>query len=147
MLTTVVPVSPEQAIDFLVDLRRHKGLHPYLAEARVVDEGDSADGHWQQWQVRERPRLGPIRYSIRFGARLFRTSPASFTSWVDAAPGCSIEAGTVARQGTAPGTSVLEERSVVTAPRLLLGYMASQAEIAHTRTYSRLPDVLGAQDS
>lgn len=141
-LSTVVPVSPEEAIDFLTDLRRHKGLHPYLAEAQVVEEGDSVDGHWQQWRVHERPRLGPIRYSIRFGARLTRTSPTSFTSWVLVAPGCTIEAGTVATESSTPGASVVDERAMVRAPGLLLGYMASQAELAHTRTFTRLPEAL-----
>ena len=40
------------------------------------------------------------------------------------------------------GTAYLLERSVVRAPRLLLGYMAGQAEHAHRLTMQRLPEVL-----
>src|SRR5665647_611677 len=95
-----------------------------------------------KWRVHERPRLGPFRYSIHFGARLTRTSATSFSSWVLAAPRCTIDAVTMARPGDAPGTSVLDERSVVTAPAPLLAYMAHHAELAHARTFRLLPEVL-----
>lgn len=79
-LATVAPVEPEAAIDFLTDLTRHRGLHPYLVDARITEHGDSDAGPWNQWRVHERPRLGPFRYSIRFGARLTRTSACCRTS-------------------------------------------------------------------
>ena len=142
-LYAVVPVEPESAIDFLTDLARHRGLHPYLEEAVITEEGDSEAGHWQQWLIRERPTLGPFRYSLRFGARLTRTSPTTYTSSVHAAPGCTIEAVTHARLGDTPGTALVEERSVVRAPALLLSYMARHAELAHARTFRLLPAVLG----
>ena len=72
-----------------------------------------------------------------------RTSPTSFTSSVRAAPGCTIEAVTQARPGDTPGTAEVDERSLVTAPALLLSYMARHAELAHARTYRLLPAVLG----
>jgi hypothetical protein len=142
-LYAVVPVEPEAAIHFLADLARHRGLHAYLEEAVITDEGDSATGHWQQWRIRERPAIGPFHYTLRFGARLTRTSPTSFTSSVHAAPGCTIEAVTQARPGDTPGTSEVDERSLVTAPALLVSYMARHAELAHARTYRLLPAVLG----
>ncbi len=142
-LYAVVPVDPEAAIDFLVDLARHRGLHPYLEDAVVTAEGDTDTGHWQQWKVRERPALGPIRYTMSFGARLTRTSPTSYTSSVLAAPGCTIEAVTHARLGETPGTAHVEEQSVVRAPAPLVSYMARHAELAHARTFRLLPSVLG----
>ena len=142
-LYAVVPVDPGSAIDFLTDLARHRGLHPYLEDAVIIEEGDSDAGHWQQWRIHERPRLGPFRYSLRFGARLTRTSPTSYTSSVLAAPGCTIEAVTHARLGDTPGTALVDERSVVTAPAPLLSYMARHAEVAHARTFRLLPAVLG----
>lgn len=141
-LTTVLQVGPEAAIDFLTDLTRHRGLHPYLVDAYITVHGTSDAGPWAEWRVHERPALGPLRYSIRFGARLTRTSPSSFSSWVLAAPGCTIDAVTSARPGEAPGTCVLDERAVVTAPAPLVAYMSHHAELAHARTFQRLPDVL-----
>ncbi|HET7724954.1 MAG TPA: hypothetical protein VFK68_09970, partial [Propionibacteriaceae bacterium] len=132
----------EVVVDFLTDLARHRGLHPYLAEARVMERGRSQAGEWAQWHVRERPRLGPLRYSISFGARLTRTSPESFEAYVLAAPGCTIHSSTEARPGDDPGTTLVIERSLVTAPALLLPYMAHHAEVAHARTFRLLPDVV-----
>lgn len=142
-VSATVPVAPEAALAFLADLTAHEGLHPYLVSARVVAEGDSPAGAWQEWLVHERPRLGPLRYPIRFGARLTRTSPTSVLSEVAAAPGCTIRAVTSAEP--APGGALLLERAVVRAPRLLVGYMAAQAEAAHRRTYRLLPGVLAAR--
>ena len=65
-----------------------------------------------------------------------------YVSQVLAAPGCTIEAVTTAEAEGGPGTAYLRERSVVRAPRLLLGYMAGQAEDAHRLTMQRLPEVL-----
>ena len=139
-LTTTVPVAPEDAIDFLVDLTRHRGLHPFLVSAEVVTSGVDADGPWTDWRVVERPPLGPFRYSIRFPARMRRTSPSSMTGDVRAAPGCTLLTAT---EATADGTgSVLRESTVVSAPWLLLGYMTREARRAHARTYSLLPSEL-----
>lgn len=141
-VSAAVPVGPEAAIDFLTDLANHHRLHPFLVSAVVVGEGSTAEGPFQDWRVLERPRLGPLRYPIRFGARLIRTSATSFVSQVLAAPGCTIEAVTTAEPVGLAGTAYLRERSVVRAPRLLLGYMAGQAEHAHRLTMARLPEVL-----
>ena len=141
-VSAVVPVRPETAIDFLTDLSRHRGLHPYLVAAVITERGDSEAGPWAQWRVHERPRLGPFRYSIRFGARLTRTSPTSFSSWVLAAPGCTLEAVTTAIPGDAALSTVLRERAVVTAPAPLLAYMSGRAELAHTRTFRLMREAL-----
>ena len=72
-------------------------------------------------------------------------SPVSYTHldvYKRQAPGCTIEAVTTAEAEGGPGTAYLRERSVVRAPRLLLGYMAGQAEHAHRLTMQRLPEVL-----
>lgn len=88
----------------------------------------------------ERPRLGPIRYPIRFPARMQRSSPTSMLGTVRAAPGCTLATRTTATP--VDGQTVLHETTTVSAPRLLLGYMASQAEEAHARTFSLLPTEL-----
>lgn len=138
-----VAAPPEEVIDFLTDLANHHGLHPYLVEAVVVAQEESPAGPSTRWRVLERPRLGPVSYPIRFGALLTRTSPDAFTSHVQAAPGCTIDAVTTATPGSEPGLTYLHERSIVRAPRGLIGYMARQAELAHRRTMALLPDVVG----
>jgi hypothetical protein len=136
-LTTTIPTEPAAVIEFLLDLNRHKGLHPYLLTAEVTEAGEDAAGPWSQWRVVERPRLGPFRYSITFPARMQRTSPTSMLGTVRAAPGCYLTTVTNAAPDAA-GTT-LTETTTVTAPLLLVGYMASQAHIAHARTYRLLP--------
>lgn len=136
-LTASVVAEPQAAIDFLMDLARHRGLHPYLASADVVAAGTDEGGPWTQWRVVERPRLGPLRYSIGFPARMQRTSDSSMIGTVRAAPGCYLR--TVTHADRVEERTVLTEVTTVTAPRLLLGYMTSQARLAHARTYSLLP--------
>lgn len=143
-LTTTVPVPPEAAVDFLVDLARHHGLHPYVVSADVVASGQDEDGSWQDWRVVERPRLGPFRYTIRFPARMIRTSPTSMRGDVTAAPGCTLVTLTEAR-GTG-GSTTLHEVTVVTAPLPLVGYMTRQARLAHARTFSLLPTELATHE-
>jgi environmental stress-induced protein Ves len=142
-LSTHVDIEPAAAIDFLVDLTRHRGIHPFVISADIVAEGRDADGSWQDWRVVERPRLGPIRYTIRFPARMRRTSPTSMVGTVQAAPGCSLITTTTATQ--VDGGTDLRETTTVTAPRPVLGYMTSQARVAHARTYSLLPTELATE--
>jgi len=139
-LTTTVPVAPEAAIDFLVDLARHHGLHPYVVSAEVVAAGEDEAGTWQDWRVVERPRLGPLRYTIRFPARMTRTSPASMRGDVTAAPGCTLV--TTTRASGSAASATLHETTVVSAPLPLVGYMTRQARLAHARTFSLLPSEL-----
>jgi hypothetical protein len=139
-LTTTVPVPPAAAIDFLVDLSRHHGLHPYVVVAEVVASGEDEAGSWQDWRVVERPRLGPFRYTIHFPARMTRTSPSSMRGDVTAAPGCTLVTTTSAVAEGASAT--LHETTVVRAPLPLVGYMTRQARLAHARTFSLLPGEL-----
>lgn len=139
---TEVPVAPAAAVDFLVDLSAHRGLHPFLVDAHVEEEGTDEGLPSRRWRVLERPRLGPLRYPIRFTATLTRLSPSSFRSRVEAAPGCTIDALTTATP--VPGGAMLHEQALVVAPLPLVGYMARQARVAHERTFRHLPDVLAA---
>lgn len=139
-VSTVVGVAPEDVVDLLLDLTRHRGLHPYLVSAHVVASGEDADGAWWRWSVHERPRLGPVRYPIRFTATLTRTSPTTFTSDVDAAPGCTIH--TLTEAASHGEGAQVRERATVRAPGPLVGYMARQARTAHERTFRLLPDAV-----
>jgi hypothetical protein len=143
-LATRVPVSPEAAIDFLGDLAAHRGMHPYLVEARVIESGVDDGVPWDDWRIVERPRIGPLAYTIRFPARMRRTSATTMTGDVLAAPGCRLVTSTRAE---ADGTGALvTESTVVTAPALLVGYMAKHARLAHERTYSLLAEELGRRN-
>lgn len=128
--------SPTAVIDFLAELSRHRGIHPYLESAVVVQTGMDASGAWTEWRVVERPRLGPLRYRIRFGARMIRSTASSLVGVVHAAPGCDLTTSTRAVR-TADRT-VVTESTTVTAPLPLVGYMTAQARIAHTRTFALL---------
>jgi hypothetical protein len=139
-LSALVPVAPSEVIDFLVDLTAHRGLHPFLVSATVAGSGSSPLGPWSDWHVEERPTLGPVRYRLRFTARLTRTSEYSMLMLVRAAPGCWLRSTTVARP--AEGGSLLTENTEVTAPWPVLGYMSRTGEAAHARTLSRLPSAL-----
>ena len=144
-LAARVPGAPAAAIDFLADLPAHRGLHAYLESADVMSSGTSDEGPWTEWTVVERPRLGPLRYRIRFPARMIRTSPTRLIGRVVAAPGCTLETTTTATVvgGSADGSgepagAELREVCVVSAPWPLVGYMTRHARLAHERTYARI---------
>jgi len=144
-LSTRVPVAPEVAIDFLSDLAEHHGMHPYLVEASVVGSGADEGGPWTDWRIVERPALGPFRYTIRFPARMHRTSPTAMAGDVLAARGCTLVTSTRAVPDGAG--AVVTESTTVTAPALLVGYMAKHARLAHERTYSLLAGELAGRDA
>jgi hypothetical protein len=139
-VTATLAVPPEAALDFLMDLARHRGLHPFLVSASVVGSGISPDGPWWDWRVEERPPLGPIRYPLRFSARLTRTSTQSMTALVKPGLGVRLWSTTVAHPTTTG--CALVETTEVSAPWPVLGYTARHGEAAHRRTFSRLPEVL-----
>lgn len=145
-LTTTVPARPEQAIDFLADLPRHVGLHPYLVSAEAAGSGVGEDGPWRDFVVTERPRLWRLRYTMRFPARVVRTSPTSMRSVVRALPGCHLSAVTRATGSPGDHTDVTEE-TTVTAPLLVLGYMLRSARTAHARTFALLAESLAGPDA
>lgn len=136
-LSTTVPLEPAAAIDFLLDLGHHHGLHPLLVSADVVHRGTGPTGEWADWEVVERVPLGPFGWPLRFGARMVRTERHVMEAHVRAAPGCLLRTTTSAEPSGAG--SLLRETTVVTAPRPVLGFMTEQARAAHARTYERLP--------
>jgi hypothetical protein len=142
---TTVAASPEQAIDFLLELDRHYGLHTYVESAVRVSQGTDVEGEWTEWDIVERPALGPFHYRIRFRSRQIRTSATSMVGRVRPAPACTLVAASTATS-TDAGTRVAEAVTV-TAPWLLVDYMARHARIAHTRLFQGLPGELGAAPS
>ena len=133
-------MSAEDAIDFLMTLDRHRGLHAFLQSAVIVGRGETDGLPWWDWAVDDRLPLGPFRYPFRYPARMTRLSPHSLHARVRAARGCFLESTTIA---TTDGDGArIEERTLVTAPAPLLGYMAANARRAHAQTLSRLPVVL-----
>jgi hypothetical protein len=140
-LATSVGVTPDQAIDFLLSLDRHPGLHPYFTHAEIVAEGSDGTGRWTEWKVTETSRIGPLSYPLRFSTRTMRTSGTSMTSVVRPAPGCRLDITASAIE--APGGARVTEIVSVSAPPPLLGYMARQAQFARGRLFERLSDALG----
>jgi hypothetical protein len=137
-LSVIVDASPERVIDFLMQLDGHRGMHPYLQSADVVGSGvDGRDRPWWAWRIVERPVLGPLRYTIRFPARMTRLDATAMRGRVQAAPGCSLLTSTSAERHER-GTQV-HETTTVTAPWPVVGYMTKHARIAHARTFSQLP--------
>ena len=135
-VTADVAVDPATAIGFLVDLTRHRGLHPFLQSATVVASGPD----WQEWDVVERPSAGPIRYTVRFRARVVRDAPDAMTVSLRLRPGVELVSHTVAT-GVGDGTR-LTETTTTRAPWGLRSYVATTARRAHERTYRRLPEHL-----
>ena len=136
-LSATIPVDASDVIEFMSDLNRHRGFHPYYHHAEIVGSGSGLGGPWIDWSVVERPKFGPFRYTIRFPTRMLRSSVTSLVATVRAAPGCSL-VSTYQAEPT-EGGCILSEASVITAPAFLVGYMTSQARLAHSRTFSVLP--------
>jgi hypothetical protein len=135
-VTADVAVAPAAAIAFLVDLTRHRGLHPFLQSATVVASGPD----WQEWDVVERPSAGPVRYTVRFRARVVRDAPGAMSVTVRVRPGVELVSHTVA--SGAGGGARLTETTSTRAPWGLRAYVARTALRAHERTYRRLPEHL-----
>ena len=106
-LVTDVPVAPDLALDFLADLPRHRGMHPFLVSARVVVAGPG----WQEWEVHERPTLGPFHYPVRFRARLARPRAGELVTQVRLSSVVRLGSDTVAT-ATAHGTRLVETTTV-----------------------------------
>ena len=140
-LETSVGAAPEEAIDFLLSLDRHPGVHPYFTHAEIVAEGSDAIGPWTDWKVTETSRIGPFSYPLRFPTRTSRASGTSMTSVVRPAPGCRLDI--TARAVEVAGGARVTETVAVSAPPPLLGYMTRQAEFARGRLFERLSDPLG----
>ncbi len=141
-LTTTVSAPPEAVIDFLLRLDGHRGIHPYLERAEVVDSGSDELRPWWDWRIVERPRLGPLRYTIRFPARMWRLAPGAMRGSVRAAPGCALLTETTA---DAEGSRTrVREVTTVSAPAIVVGYMTRHARLAHARTFARLGGELEA---
>lgn len=140
-LTTRVAARPETAIDYLMDLKLQRGMHPFLVSADIIESGSAEAQPWFRWRIHERPRLGRLAYSIQFTATMRRISPTTMVGNVAAAPGCTLATRTDARIIESEGQTctVLHEITTVTAPRPVLGYMWRQAFAAHARVYERLP--------
>lgn len=132
-----IPVDPQAAIDFLGQLDRHRGLHAYVQEATLVEQGTHHGESWARWSVAETPRLGSLSYTLRFDAHLTRTSPTTMTAVVRPGFGSTLETRT--RAEAADGGARVVETVIVTAPRIALSYMAGQARIAHERLFRLLP--------
>lgn len=140
-LSTTVPGSPDDVIDFLMDLENQRGLHPFLVSAVTSGTGTTHRGDWWDWDVVERPNLGPFHYRLRFRVRITRTSTTSLHSRLTALPGCHLRTVTRA-EWTADGQTLLSEKVTAFAPFVLVGYLARRAKGAHTRTYAGLPSAL-----
>lgn len=136
-----VGVAPAEAIDFLLCLDRHVGLHPYFTRAEIIAEGSDDAGPWTEWKVTETSRLGPFSYPLRFLTRTTRSSGTDMASLVRPAPGCRLDIS--AHAVDIAGGAHVTESVTVSSPRPLLGYMTRQARFARGRLFERLADVLG----
>lgn len=143
-LNATVRAGPEEVVDFLTDLPRHVGLHPFLVSATVVATGTDESGSWCDYTVTERPRLWRWHYRLRFPVHVVRTSATSLRSDVRALPGCRLTAVTRAVAAT-DGTTEVSETTTVTAPLAVVDYMARNARLAHTRTFAMLDSHLAYQ--
>ena len=76
-IEATVGVPPAEAIDLLLRLDRHPGLHPYFTSAEIIAEGSYDATPWTEWKVTETSRLGPFSYPLRFLTRTTRASAPS----------------------------------------------------------------------
>ena len=143
-LSTTVPGAPSAVIDFLMDLEQQRALHPYLVSATPTGTGTSYHGTWWDWQVVERPRVGPFRARLRFRVRMTRTSATSLESRLNGLPGCHLR-GLTRAVATGDGDTLLTENVAANGPVLLVGYLARQARFARTQTLARIPGAFAAQ--
>ncbi|MDK2014251.1 MULTISPECIES: SRPBCC family protein [unclassified Deinococcus] len=142
-LSVDLPVPGAEVLAFLLDLRRHVGLHALMVSAQPVGSGVDGRGRpWTDWVATDTLPLGPWRAALRYPARL-TSGDGEAWSKVRAALGTHL---TVHWQVTdrPGGGSRMTEVTTVTAPRVTLGFAVGQARAAHEATFARLPGVLAA---
>jgi len=140
-LSTIAPVEPDFAFQFMMDLNNHRHLHPFFVAAEVVGLGVDAAGHsYRDFVVTERPRLAFFRYTITFPTRMVLTGDCELTSHVQAA--LKTRLTNVVRCRPEQGQTRITETVSVDAPWLTIGYVTRQAYIAHQRTFTLLPSAL-----
>ena len=88
--------------------------------------------------------MGPVRYRIRFRARMLRTSPTSLESQARALPGCRLR-GITRGVTSEDGSTVLTENVVATAPLPIVDHLARQVRTALAQTYQQLPAALASR--
>jgi hypothetical protein len=140
-LSTLAPVPPDFAFQFLLEMNNHRHLHPFFVQAQRVGSGkDEAGQDYQDFIITERPGFMGIRYTITFPTRQIITGPRQFTSQVRAALGTRLT-NVMRCQPEGTGTRITESVTVQ-APWLTIGYVTRQALKAHQATFDRLPAVL-----
>ncbi|KAG1671299.1 hypothetical protein FOA52_010871 [Chlamydomonas sp. UWO 241] len=131
---------------FLLDLSGHKQIHPLMVRAeRVSVERLLSNGvtSTQAWTATEAPRVLGFRRTMTFPARSWHAAGSNSIAWsASAGFGVYIRhiydvTDTAAESPESPVVTV-HQRTWVSAPRLLRGYVTSVAKAAHMSQLARL---------
>jgi hypothetical protein len=128
-LTEDVPASPEDVRAFYVDLDSIKVVHPMIVSVTELSRSDDGDGYRQTYEVVDDVRMGPLKFRIKYQARLQVPAAGDVQTEADQSPGVRLR-GTVSFTPIDGGTRVTEHIRIA-APRPLAGYTAREATKAH----------------
>ena len=137
-----IRAAPEAVHAFLLDLHHHRDLHPLIERIDDLPANPERPGA-RRYRVTDRLPLGPFRLRTAYVAEIEDVSPAEIRGAAWQSPGVEVRTRYRIEPG-ADGGTLLREECVLSAPRLLLGYAARQAEAAHRATFAKLADLLGS---
>jgi hypothetical protein len=124
-----IPASPDEAREYYVDLRNTTAVHPLVVSVTPTSAEATDDGVAQTYRVRDRIPLGLVTMPITYTATVRTAGDGVVHTEARQFPAVRL-VGVVTFEAIAAST-LLTERLVIAAPRLLAGFTARAAVEAH----------------
>lgn len=136
-----IAAAPETCFHYLSVIDQQTQLHPLIVGVRELERGRTAQGHsFFVWEVTDRLSMLGFTFKIKYQTRMTLTDAPSIEHEARQAMGVFVSARTTFQ---AQGTGTLVQESVtVSAPGLLFGYTARQAQLAHEKMLANLKRLL-----
>lgn len=132
-----VEAEPPVVIAHLGSYEHHDAIHPMIVAVRKLDPRATAKGPVQRrYAITDRIRLGPLTTRFTYLATIYQAGSEELVSDAYQFPRVHLRNRTRC-EASGAGTLV-HEHVTVEAPRLLLGFVARQAEAAHRAMLANL---------
>jgi hypothetical protein len=138
-LETEIQISLERLHSFLCDLHNFVPLHPLIESIDEIPP-TSEIPHARWYRVVDRIAIGPFRVRTAYTAALEPISDREVHGHAWQSPGVRLRT-VYALEATESGTR-LAERVSVEAPRILRGFVVSQAQRSHEETLGKMKALL-----
>ena len=131
----VIATDPSRVHAFLGDLHNHRELHPLIVTIDDLEADPSSPG-LRSYEITDRVPVGPVSIKVRYRADVEIIDDTTIRATATQRPRVRLETTYVIE--SAPDGARVREAVRVEAPRLLIGFVARQAESAHAATLAAL---------